>query len=75
MCSKCIFGNLASHCGFCTSILDVYFPLSFEINQINIFDLNIEITMETGRRLCCENTKLTSKHFKKFQTNTLKWKT
>ena len=50
MCSKCIFGILASHCGFYSSILDVYFPYSFKINQINIFDLNIELIMETVLR-------------------------
>ena len=49
MCSKCIFGILASHCGFCSGILDVYFPYLFKINQINLFDLNIELKMETGR--------------------------
>ena len=36
MCSKCIFKILDSHCGFCSSILDVYFPYLFKINQINL---------------------------------------
>ena len=49
MCSKCIFGILARHCGFCSGILDVYFPYLFKINQINLFDLNIELKIETGR--------------------------
>ena len=41
ICSKCVFGILAGHYNFWSSILDVCFTISFKINQINLFDIQI----------------------------------